>query len=59
MDSNKPDHKERKELVTSIMDSHGQSLVNNLITASVFILPSYMLLEVAETFKIVSSNFKY
>lgn len=45
-----PSHETRRRLVSNILDTHGQTLVNNLVTAAVFILPAYMQQDVAETF---------
>ncbi|KAB7503111.1 Transportin-3 [Armadillidium nasatum] len=45
-----PTYETRRHLVTNILDAHGQTLVNNLVTAAIFILPSYMVQDVAETF---------
>lgn len=40
--------KQRKQLVSVIIQSHGSQLVSNLIEASIFSLHSYMLSGVAE-----------
>ncbi|MCL4123759.1 UNVERIFIED_CONTAM: hypothetical protein GTU68_064559 [Idotea baltica] len=45
-----PTFETRRRLVSNMLDLHGQTLVSNLVTAAVFILPSYMLQDVAETF---------
>lgn len=41
-------YEERKQYVTSIVNSIGEQLVNNLIQASVFSLQSYMLPDVID-----------
>lgn len=46
----RPDFETRRRLVTEIFNTHGESLVGNLVTAAVFILPQYMHHDVAETF---------
>ena len=45
----RPDFETRKKLVTEIVDRIGPTLVANLITAAIFILPHFMNHEVAET----------
>ncbi|KAK7058745.1 hypothetical protein SK128_012246 [Halocaridina rubra] len=45
-----PDFETRRTLVTNIFNAHGETLVGNLVTAAVFILPQYMHHDVAETF---------
>lgn len=47
--------REKTQLVAAILDRHSQTLVDNLITGTVYVLPTYMHYEVAETFyKLVS-----
>ncbi|XP_076063895.1 transportin 3 isoform X2 [Oratosquilla oratoria] len=46
----RPDYDTRHQLVQAILETHGQTLVDNLITAAIFILPPYMHHDIAETF---------
>lgn len=54
----------KQELVVKVLVNHGQSLVDSLIQASIFLLPSYMIVDIAGTFfelltyqKVVSISF--
>nr|XP_018908607.1 PREDICTED: transportin-3 [Bemisia tabaci] len=40
----------KQELVVKVLVNHGQSLVDSLIQASIFLLPSYMIVDIAGTF---------
>ncbi|KAK8723733.1 hypothetical protein OTU49_011517 [Cherax quadricarinatus] len=46
----RPNFETRHTLVVNIFNTHGESLVSNLINAAIFILPQYMHHDVAETF---------